>query len=299
MSDPINSAVDLVQKLRTSKNVNTGPGAVKTDPHFWEDPMPTKLIEYAIKTRENVYIAGPTGCGKSSLVINILARMNEAVELFNCSGETSTDDLIGKPWRKSTGEVVAVHGAAVRAYRDGKILLLEEVDHAQPDILTPLHRMLEVNRDYMTVNIGDGEVIPKHNRFAVLATANTIGTGEDTFQYMGTKPMNAAFMNRFGITIRMNYPPPGEETKIIERKTGLDKNIAEQLVQVAKEARELLTAATNRVSTPVSTRDLLVWANLIQIARFTPQEAADFAFLNRANEADRDVIQKLVQNTCA
>jgi cobaltochelatase CobS len=296
--DTVNNAVDLIQDLR-KKPGKTGPGVVKVDAHFWEDPAPAKLIEFAIKRRKNAYIVGPTGCGKSSLVINILARLGEEMELFNCSGETSTDDLIGKPWRKVSGEVIAVHGAAVRAYRDGKILLLEEVDHAQPDILTPLHRMLEVNRDYMTVNIGEGEVIPRSTRFAVISTANTIGTGEDSFMYNGTKPLNAAFMNRFGITIKMGYAPEKEEIKILEKKAGVDKAIATRLVSVAHEARGLLSAAANRISTPVSTRDLLEWAELICMAGFSEVEAADYAFLNRANEADREVLMRLVQNTCS
>jgi cobaltochelatase CobS len=298
MAEPLNAAHELVSRLRASKAAPTGPGVEKVDPHLWEDPMPLKLLEYAVARRKNAYVYGPTGCGKSSLVINVLARKGEAMEYFSCAGETSTDELIGKPWRKPSGEVVVVYGAAVRAYRDGKVLLLEEVDHAQPDILTPLHRMLEVNRDFMTINIGDGEVIPRNPRFSVIATANTIGTGEGSWQYNGTKPMNAAFMSRFGV-VPMGYAPEAEEKKILVKKTGIKPDMAQTLVRVAHEARELLVDATNRIATAISTRDLLEWAELIITGNFTMVQAATWAFLGKANEADREVLTRLVENACS
>jgi hypothetical protein len=52
----------------------------------------------------------------------------------------------------------------------------------------------------------------------------------------------------------------------------------------------------DRIATVVSTRDLLEWADLVVTGKLFPITAADFVFLNRANEADRDVLSKLVTN---
>lgn len=292
----LSDALDLVTTLRPKLNSSAAPDQIHVDPNFIEDPNVTPVIEYAINRRKNLFLVGPTGCGKSSLAINVAARLGEAVEIFNCNGETSTDELIAKPWRKSSGETVSIPGAALRAYSTGRGLLLEEVDHANPDILAALHRIMELNQNFVKVNVGEGETYKRDPRFFVMATANTIGTGEDTFMYAGTKPLNAAFMNRFSLTIKMDFLTADKEVSVLMNKTGAQKGLCEKMVSVAGEARALLKTDTDRIATVVSTRDLLEWADLVVSGNQTPVTAAEFVFLNRANEADRDVLSKLVTN---
>lgn len=299
MNQTINEAVDFASSLRTkAAQQPTDPGAVFVDPNYEEDPKVAPIVEYAIKRRKNLFLVGPTGCGKSTLAIQVAARLQERLEIFSASGETTTDELIGKPWRKPDGSTVTVYGAGIRAYKNGKGLLLEEIDHANPDILASLHRLLENNQSFYTLNVGEEEIISKAQGFFVVATANTIGTGEDAFLYAGTKPLNAAFMNRFGITIRMDYLPPSKEKTVLQKKTGIDATTAEQLVNVARDAREAAKSTMDQIVTPVSTRDLLEWAELIQGAHLSPSQAADYVFLNRANEADREVLTRFVENRC-
>jgi MoxR-like ATPase len=180
VTDNITIAQDFASSLRTKiKQEPKEPGSIQVDPNYEEDPKVAPIVEYAIKRRNNFFIVGPTGCGKSTLAIQIGARLNERFEIFSCSGETTTDEIIGKPWRKPDGTTVTIHGAAVRSYKNGKGLLLEEVDHANPDILAALHRPMETNQNFITLNIGDEEIITRNKDFFVIATANTIGTGED------------------------------------------------------------------------------------------------------------------------
>ena len=283
---------------------------LKVDPHFEEDPKTAKVLEFAIKRRKNVLMVGPTGCGKSSLAINVMARLNERGEIFSCDGETSTDTLIGKPWitkDSDTGEGITViaYGAALRAYKLGKCLLLEEVDVAVPDILASLQRIMETQSKFYICNIGIEEVIPRDKNFLVIATANTIGTGEDTFMYAGTKPLNMAFMNRFGLTIKMDYLDKDREIKVLMNKTGIDKNIASSLVDVANDVRDASdpsriasssTPGGQRLVTTISTRDLLEWSDAIVGMSMTPDEASEYAFLNRNSETDRDIIKTFISN---
>jgi len=294
--------LDVASSLRTKVNNIGQPDELKVDPHFLEDEHASKVIEYGIKRRKNILVVGPTGCGKSSLAMNVAARMKERLEIFSCSGETSVDELIGKPWKvekNGLSVTIPVYGAGVRSYKDGKGILLEEIDFPNPDIHASLHRLLETSQSFIHVNIGEPEVIQRHKDFFVIATANTIGTGEDNFLYAGTKVLNAAFLNRFSYTVVMDFLAPDKEKKVIMDKTGLPSIIASQLVQVADEARtKQRVDAVDRIAAVVSTRDLLEWAGAIVGMDMHPREAAQYAFLNRMAEADREVVRLIVENRC-
>lgn len=304
--DTLANAIDLASSIR-SKAKSTGTlDELKVDPFFEEDSVAAKVLEFAIKHHENILIVGPTGCGKSCLTINVMARMKAKAEVFSCSGETSTDELIAKPWiitENGQSVTVSIHGAALRAYKDGKILLLEEVDFAIPDILASLHRIMESNQNHYVCNIGQQEIIPKSPKFSVIATANTIGTGEDTFMYAGTKPLNQAFMNRFAYTVRMGYLLMAKEITVLINKTGIDQTLAKTLVEAANDVRDAADPTRNggslgsqSIASTISTRDLISWANAIKGMDLNPMKAAKFAFLNRINEADRDFIETALKN---
>jgi MoxR-like ATPase len=116
--------------------------------------------------------------------------------------------------------------------------------------------------------------------------------------YAGTKPLNMAFMNRFGIVAKMDYLSSDKEIKVLMNKTGIDNTHANQLVSVANDARSATKAVDAQIMTPISTRDLIEWGELIIGANLNPKDAAEYAFLNRANEADREVLRRFVENRC-
>lgn len=316
-----NKAVDLADKLRNKNKASGEPDELKIDPHFHEDPSAAMLLEYAIKRGKNAIIIGPTGCGKSSLAINVLARLKRKTEIVSCHGETSSDHLIGKPWLikdLETQESITkvVYGAALRAYGgdsrapDGKTLLLEEVDVAISDVLASMQRILETKTEFYHCDIGESEVIVKKPLFSVIATANTIGTGEDSFKYAGTKPLNLAFINRFCPRIIMGYLPKDKEIEVIVNKTGIDKNVASQMVEVAdlvRQAGDPKVIAGGLVPSiigmplvgVISTRDLIEWGDLVVELNFDVKEAAKPCFLNTMPEAEQEAVQKALDDVIA
>jgi cobaltochelatase CobS len=309
MSTKINEAETFASTIRNAnKTLPAGlPDELVVDPFFQEDPVVARVIEFAIMKNKNLLIVGPTGCGKSCLAINVLARMKERGEIFSCDGEVSVDNLIGKllvTVDKSGNSMTSpAPGAALRAYVEGKKLLLEEVDMAVPDILASLHRIMEINQQFYVCNIGAQEIIPKNKRFSVIATANTIGTGEDTFMYAGTKPLNQAFMNRFSLTIKMGYLDSARETKVLVNKTGIDQAIAMKLVAVANDVRDAAdpkrmrgAPGAARLVSVVSTRDCIEWADAIVGMGLKPKDAAEYAFLSRISETDQDIIRTFISN---
>jgi cobaltochelatase CobS len=306
----ISEAQDLAASLRTKKGSAGELDKIEVDPFFVEDPAAAKIVEFAIKRRKNLLIVGPTGCGKSCLAINVMARLKERAEIFSCDGNTSTEELIGKPWAttddKGVGITIPLYGAGVRAYRNGKILLLEEIDHAEPDIHASLHRIMEVNQGFYVCNVGKEEIIPKHKDFAVIATANTIGSGEDIFLYTGTKVLNQAFMNRFSFTVTMDYLEPDQEKEVVKNKTGAPEKLADQIVWVANDVRDAANPkriadvpGSAKIAATISTRDCIEWAEITLGLSMTPKEAAEYAFLNRISDVDADQIRTFISNRIA
>jgi cobaltochelatase CobS len=300
----LNKVQDFAASIRKKVTATGALDELKVDPFFEEDPVAARIVEFAIKRRKNLFVVGPTGCGKSSLVINVMARMKERAEIFNCNGETSIDELVAKQWLEG-GATVVKYGAALRAYKEGKLLLLEEVDFAASDMLASMHRIMELNQQFYVCNIGPQEVIPKHQAFAVISTANTIGCGEDTFMYNGTKPLNQAFMNRFSLTVKMGYLESHKEVRVLMAKTGIQEAVAKVLVFTANDVRDAAdptrvsgTPGSQSIAATISTRDLLEWADAIVGMQMTPMEAAQYAFLNRINDTDRDIIDTFIKNRC-
>jgi len=294
-----------------SKTGSAGqPDELRVDPNFEEDPTVAPVVEFAIKRRKNLLIVGPTGCGKSCLAINVMARLKERCEIFSCDGTTSTEELIAVPIAtvdaKGIGITDVRFGAALRAYGEGKGLLLEEVDHGQPDIYAALHRIMEVNQPFYVCNVPgvvNQPVLPRHKDFFVIATANTIGTGEDTFIYTGTKALNAAFMNRFSLTVMMDYLPPAKEIEVLKKKTGIDEPTAKKMVQIANDVRDAANPkrkggapGSAKIASVISTRDLIEWCDLVIGMSKKPKIAAEYAFLNRIADADRDVVTTFITN---
>jgi cobaltochelatase CobS len=301
----LNSAQDFAASIRKKVMATGQLDELKVDPFFEEDPAAAKIVEFALKRRKNLFVVGPTGCGKSSLVINVMARLKERAEIFNCNGETSIDELIAKQWLEGGATVVKL-GSLLRCYKDGKVLLFEEVDLAASDMLASMHRPMELNQQFYVCNIGPQEIIPKHQMFSVIATANTIGCGEDTFMYNGTKPLNQAFMNRFSLTVKMGYLAADKEIKVLKAKTGIQESLAETLVNCANDVRDAAdptrvsgTPGSQSIAATISTRDLLEWADAIVGMSMSPKEAAQYAFLNRINDTDRDMITTFISNRCA
>ena len=294
----LNELESFAEKIRPKATINsTLSGASKVDPFFQEDPVVARLIKYCIKKGKNAYIWGHTGCGKSQIAIQVAAKLGIRLVPFNCHTETSPDNLIGTITRNEKGALTVLYGAAVQAYKEGYGLLLEEIDHANADILAALHRILETNSDYYVMNILGEELVNKRKGFFCLATANTPGTGEGTYLYPGTKPLNSAFMNRFPVKLKMDYMKPALEAEVLMKKTGVEQVYAKAMVDFATTARSALlaTTASSSIATPISTRDLLSWAELI-VEGEDFKGAAEIAFLNCVNSGDREVLGRFVEN---
>ncbi len=172
-----------------------------------------KTVEKIIKTGMfyPVYVTGLSGNGKTFSVEQACAKTKREVIRVNFTLETDEDDLIGG-FRLVAGDTKFFKGPVIAAMERGAVLLLDEIDLANPAKIMCLQSILE-GKGYFIKKTG--EFVKPTNGFTVVATGNTKGKGSEDGRFIGTNVMNEAFLERFPITCEQDYPTPPIEKKIL------------------------------------------------------------------------------------
>lgn len=158
-----------------------------------------------------LYISGLSGCGKTTTIKEVCARIKRPFVRVNVTAETDEDDLLGG-FRLRDGATVWEDGPVVKAMKLGAVLLLDEIDLGSSKIMC-LQPVLEGNPIYLKkIKMW---VKPAYG-FNVIATANTKGKGDETGNFIGTGILNEAFLDRFSMAIDQEYPPLKTERMILE-----------------------------------------------------------------------------------
>ena len=145
--------------------------------------------------------------------------------------------------------------------REGHILLINEVDLADPAELAGLNDVLE-GRPLVIAQNG-GEIIKPHPMFRVMVTGNSTGSGDASGLYQGVMMQNIASMDRYRF-IKVGYAEDIAELSILGRVTpNLPENIRNGMVRIANQVRKLFLGENGedgQLSITMSTRTLVRWA---------------------------------------
>lgn len=178
-----------------------------------------------------VFVTGPTGNGKSTMVEQACARNKREYIRLQINAQTDEDQLIGSKTLVD-GNIQIVEGPVLIAMRTGAVLLLDELDAADPNNIMCLQSILEGRPYYFKLK---NEMVHPAPGFNICATANTKGRGSENGKYIGTKMLNEAFLERFPVTFEQEYPTMNTELKIVKnamKKFGItDDGFADHLVK--------------------------------------------------------------------
>lgn len=238
-------------------NSNTSNNLI-IDPIFVESIV--NFLKYP--NGDALYLFGPSGCGKTSNVINILDSLGWPCITMTLNNRFDVQDLIGHHMINED-KVVFVEGPLVKAMKTGSVLILNEIDLADPGELAGLNDILE--RRELVIIQNDSESVLPNEYFRVIVTANTKGDG-DSANFVGTQTLNSAFLDRFRF-LECAYPSFELENKIILKQVPLlSEEYRKIFIRVANEVRMSNLNYNPEhifISVPMSTRALIRWCKIM------------------------------------
>lgn len=218
-------------------------------PFYAEQGDECVLFEQAWKQQLPLLIKGPTGCGKTRFVEHMAARLGRPLITVSCHDDLSASDLVGR-FLIGDGSTVWSDGPLARAVRTGSICYLDEIVEARKDTTVVLHPLADDRRVLPIERTGEQLVAPPE--FMLVISYNP------GYQNL-LKGLKPSTRQRF-VALSMGYPNASVECDIVRRETGVNSEIANELVSIASALRNLTEFDLEET---VSTRLLVSAARLI------------------------------------
>jgi MoxR-like ATPase len=142
----------------------------------------------------NIFMAGPAGCGKTTLAKMVSAQLNLPCTIWSCNAGSSPAEFIGfnypSPRPSPVSSSLGMEG----------IIVLDEFTTLDPAVACIVNSFL-ANGEVETTT---GHVV-RHKNLIVIATANTLGQGADRM-YIANNQLDAATLDRFcGGFLQIDY----------------------------------------------------------------------------------------------
>jgi MoxR-like ATPase len=262
-------------------------------PDFYWKPRWADYLKLFVDRGDPVLLLGPAGSGKTEAVERVFAERRQRLYVVSCNARMTADDLEGRVDLVIDGshQVTKFSPAApALASADGAGLLLDEADAALPEAMYSVYRLLE-GKPMHILRKGADCAVPRHQDFRIVGTQNTEGRGDEKNLYHGRSFQDEAFLDRWGNAIRVDYPEPEIEQKILQRRTGIQEQPAKRIVDTACALRAALSQDEIAFCCSVR-RTLRVAANIA--AGFPPELAWRFAVIYKSTQDDARKIYEIL-----
>lgn len=137
--------------------------------------------------RQNIYMHGPAGSGKSTAARQASEALKLPYGYISLNPQTPDSRLLG--YMHAGGEYVA--SEFFKRYTEGGVFCIDEIDNAAASLVTTLNGLLENGHGAFPHG-----VFQRHRDFVCVCTANTIGRGGD-INYPERRQLDGAFLERF------------------------------------------------------------------------------------------------------
>jgi len=263
---------------------------------FYVEPSVWFQGVYAILNGKNLLLTGPSGCGKTELVQRLATQCTKELASFNCGAMSEPrTTLIGVThYSPEKGTYFKMARFAESVQGDNTVILLDELTRAGRDAFNILLPLLDRQKYLSLDESEEAPIIKRNEACAFFATAN-IG-----MEYTGTDALDVALKNRFACIIDVDFPPESKEIEVLCNRTGVPKDVAKKLVNIASVQRRMAKDDSSFIEF-ISTRMLLEAAE--QAAKGMPLETAiSFCICNHfsnegGDESERGTLLKVVQKS--
>lgn len=140
-------------------------------------------------------VVGPAGTGKTYASEQVAEALDLPFYGISVGAQTSKSDLFGYMDGSGTYRSTMFR----QAYEHGGVFLMDEIDAGNANVLVMLNSALAGKSAAFPDR---QEMVPKHENFRFIATANTYGTGASR-QYVGRNQIDAATLDRF---VTLDWP---------------------------------------------------------------------------------------------
>ena len=237
---------------------------IKTEPYYRPVHNEVEMYQAAYDARMPVMLKGPTGCGKSRFVEYMAWKLQKPLITVACNEDMTASDLVGRFLLDINGTKWQ-DGPLTVAARIGAICYLDEVVEARQDTTVVIHPLTDHRRELPLEK--KGELVKAHADFQIVISYNP---GYQSLM----KDLKQSTKQRFG-GMNFDYPEAAIETEIVTHEGGVEKGVAEKLVQVAQRSRNL---KGHGLDEGMSTR-LLVYAAQLISKGITPEAACQMALV--------------------
>lgn len=145
------------------------------------------LILNAWKYKEPVLLIGETGIGKSRAIEMSCKILNREFITISMSGNTDPSDFVGS-FSIDKNDLIWTDGPLTKAMKEGKVLILDEINLADNSVLERLNSVLEEERTLFLTE--KNELIKAHDNFLIIASMNPSTD-------VGKRELSPALRNRF------------------------------------------------------------------------------------------------------
>lgn len=226
----------------------------------------------------NILIIGPSGNGKTSLAQSFASEHSLNFVKVNCSTVRDPEEWFG--YREAQdGTTVFVETEFTQAVNAGhSVILLDELNRLEPYLHNSLLPLLDETR--RTQVHGHDIVVGPETIF--ISTVN-LGAG-----FTGTFILDMALKNRMDMIIKMEKLSQRQESKLLEKRTGIDSHSAIQIIEKLEKLREAVE--TNEIEIDVSHRSALKVARIVKNGTLTLREALTIVIFNSADTPEQSKI---------
>ena len=277
------SLLSRMQRNKDFKVPNIKDGGFYVDPDNWY------LLLRNISNQVNTMMIGPTGTGKTELVLLACEKLGIPCHTYDMgSMYDPVSGLLGVHRLQEGGISTFDYAKFTKDIAEPGVVLLDELSRAPVTTNNILFPCLDSRRT-LPVEIAGGEdlrSVKVHPDCCFIATAN-VGA-----EYTGTMSMDRALVGRF-FPLELDYMPRDKEEQVLMKRCRISASAAKHIVSVANNVRSLYRK--QEISCSLSTRETIMVAELVSDG-WTPLRAMELVYLplfeGTKVEGERGIIAK-------